>query len=190
MCRVNEPGQTKDVEHSEDPETEVTLWTPRSESTEFNFLLSTHRGEEVEVKWSEVAQSCPTLCDLMDCSLPDSSVHGIFQARILEWVAISFSRGTSRPRDQTWVSHIVGRHFTVWATRGGRRESPNNIPNILSLSLSFFQFDSGIGAGLNTQVEVICIYLLEQGGGGTEIRQGWQADTALGTPQISKPCQL
>ena len=44
-----------------------------------------------EVKWSEVAQSCLTLCDLMDCSLPDSSVHEIFQARILEWVAISFS---------------------------------------------------------------------------------------------------
>ena len=46
-----------------------------------------------------------------------SSVHGIFQARILEWVAISFSRRSSRSRDQTWVSRIVGRHFTVWATR-------------------------------------------------------------------------
>ena len=44
---------------------------------------------------SEVAQSCPTLCDPMDCSLPGSSVHGIFQARVLEWVAISFSRGSS-----------------------------------------------------------------------------------------------
>ena len=53
----------------------------------------------------------------MDSSQPDSSVHGIFQARIMEWVAISFSRGSSRPRDQTQVSHIVGRHFTVWATR-------------------------------------------------------------------------
>ena len=70
-----------------------------------------------EVKWSEVAQSCPTLCGPMDCSLPGSSVHGIFQARILEWVAISFSRGSSWPRDWTRVSHIVGRHFTVWATR-------------------------------------------------------------------------
>ena len=62
---------------------------------------------------SEVAQSCPTLCDPMDCSLPDSSVHGIFQARVLEWGAISFSRGSSQPRDRTWVSHIVGRRFTV-----------------------------------------------------------------------------
>ena len=53
----------------------------------------------------------------MDCSLPGSSVHGIFQARILEGVAISCSRGSSWPRDQTWVSHIVGRRFTVWATR-------------------------------------------------------------------------
>ena len=50
------------------------------------------------------AQSCPTLCDPMDCSLPDSSVHGISQARILEWVAISSSRGSSQPRDQTHIS--------------------------------------------------------------------------------------
>ena len=62
---------------------------------------------------SEVAQSCPTLCDPVDCSLPGSSVHGILQARILEWVAISFSRGSSRPRDRTQVSHIAGRRFTL-----------------------------------------------------------------------------
>ena len=53
----------------------------------------------------------------MDCSLPGSSFHGIFQARILEWVAIAFSRGSSRPRDQTTqVSRIAGRCFTTWAT--------------------------------------------------------------------------
>ena len=68
-------------------------------------------------KWSEVTQSCPTLCDRMDYSLPGSS-HGIFQARILDWVAISFSRGSFPPRDWTWVSHIVGRGFIVWATKG------------------------------------------------------------------------
>ena len=62
---------------------------------------------------SEVAQSCPTLFDPMDCNVPHSSVHGIFQARVWEWVAISFSRGSSQPRNQTQVSHIVGRHFTV-----------------------------------------------------------------------------
>ena len=51
--------------------------------------------------WSKVAQWCLTLCDSMDCSLPGFSVHGIFQARVLEWVAISFSRGSSRRRDRT-----------------------------------------------------------------------------------------
>ena len=68
--------------------------------------------------WSEVnvTQSCPTLWDPLDCSLQTSSVHGIFQARVLEWVAISFSRGSSRPRDQTQVSCTAGRYFTVWAT--------------------------------------------------------------------------
>ena len=53
----------------------------------------------------------------MDCSPPRSSVHGIFQARILEWVAISFSRGSSQPRGRTWVSCTAGRFFTNWATR-------------------------------------------------------------------------
>ena len=62
---------------------------------------------------SEVSQSCPTLCNPMDCSLPGSLVHGILQARILKWVAISFSKGSSRPRDQTQVSCIVGRRFTI-----------------------------------------------------------------------------
>ena len=52
----------------------------------------------------------------MDCSLPDFSTHGSFQARVLEWVVISFSRGFSRPRDQTQVSHIAGGCFTIWAT--------------------------------------------------------------------------
>ena len=66
---------------------------------------------------SEVAQSCLTLCIPMDCSPPGSSVHGILQTRTLEWVAISSSRGSSRPRDQTQVSHIAGRFFTIWATR-------------------------------------------------------------------------
>ena len=66
---------------------------------------------------SEVAQLCPTLCDPMDCSPPGSSVHGIFQARVPEWVAIFFSRGSSRPRDRTQASWIAGRCFTLWATR-------------------------------------------------------------------------
>ena len=66
---------------------------------------------------SEVAQSCPTLCNPMDSTLPHSSVHGIFQARVLEWGAISFSRGSSWSRDWTRVSRTVGRRFTIRATR-------------------------------------------------------------------------
>ena len=66
---------------------------------------------------TEVAQSCTTLCDPMDCSLPGSSVPGILQAIVLEWIAISFSRGSSQPRAWTRVSRIVDRRFTVWATR-------------------------------------------------------------------------
>ena len=58
---------------------------------------------------SEVAQSGLTLCDPVDCSPPGSSVHGILQARILEWVAVSFSKGSSRPRDRTQVSRIAGK---------------------------------------------------------------------------------
>ena len=65
------------------------------------------------VREREVTQSCPTLCDPMDCSLPGSSVHGIFQAIVLEWIAISFSKGSSQPRDRTRVSRIVDRRFTI-----------------------------------------------------------------------------
>ena len=69
-------------------------------------------------KWKVlVTHSCLTLCDPMDCSPPGFSVHEICQARILEWVAISSFRGSSRPRDQTQVSGIAGEFFTVWATR-------------------------------------------------------------------------
>ena len=60
-------------------------------------------------KRSDVAQSCPTLCDPMDCGLPGSSVHGIFQAIVLEWIAISFFSRSSRPRDRTQVSRTVDR---------------------------------------------------------------------------------
>ena len=63
-----------------------------------------------------LAHSCLTLCVPMDCSLPGFSVHGILQARIVEWVVIPFSRGSSWPRDQTWVSLTAGRFFTMWVT--------------------------------------------------------------------------
>ena len=70
-----------------------------------------------------VAQSCLTLCSPLDCRLPGSSVHGIVLARILEWVPISFSKGSSRPRDQTWVSCTAGRYFTTKPPRKPESES-------------------------------------------------------------------
>ena len=68
--------------------------------------------------------SCLILCDLIDCSLPCSSVHWIFWARVLEWVASSFSRGPSQPRDWTQVFLIAGRCFIIWATRKAVSCSP------------------------------------------------------------------
>ena len=62
-------------------------------------------------------QSCRTFCDPMDCSLPGSSAHGILQAKMLEWVAISFSRGSFYPSNRTHVSCIAGRFFTDWTRR-------------------------------------------------------------------------
>ena len=82
---------------------------------------------KVKVK---VTQSYLTLWDPMDCIL-----HGILQARILEWVAFSFSRGSSQPRDRPQVSHIVGRFFTSWATRAAR--APEALVN------SFIQAQTG-----------------------------------------------
>ena len=90
------------------------------------FLRQFYLVNNIENQWSRlvatclifvlVNQSCPTLRDSIDYSPPGSFVHGILQARILEWVAISFSRGSSWPRDCTQLSFIAGRFFTVWAT--------------------------------------------------------------------------
>ena len=69
-----------------------------------------------------VTQSRPLLYDPMDCGLSGSSVHGVLQARIMEWIAIPFSRGFSWPRDQTRLSCMAGRFFTIWATRDLERK--------------------------------------------------------------------
>ena len=68
---------------------------------------------------AKLLQLYPTLCDPMNHSPPGSSVHGIFQAKILKWIATSFSRGSSQPRDQTQLSFIAGRFFTIWDMREG-----------------------------------------------------------------------
>ena len=93
-------------------------WDMKHQSSEAPETPSSRLTSEGQLllKVSEFAQSCPTLCDPVDCSPPGSSIHGIIQARILEWVAIFFSRGFSWPRDRTKVSCITGRCFNLWAT--------------------------------------------------------------------------
>ena len=73
-----------------------TIWSPREAKT-----------------YMKLTRSCLTTCGPMDCSLPGCSIHGILQARILEWVAVPFSRGSSQPRDRTQVSHIAGEFFSI-----------------------------------------------------------------------------
>ena len=75
-----------------------------------------------------VTQSCPALCDPMDWSPPGSSVPGILQTGILEWVVIPFSRGSSQPRDRTQVSCLVGRFFTILATKKAHETCTNSDP--------------------------------------------------------------
>ena len=82
---------------------------------------------------SEVAQSCPTLCDSMDCSLLGSSVHEILQARVLEWVAISFSRGSSRPRDLGWDDALEkgkATHTSILACRIPWTKEPGGLQSM------------------------------------------------------------
>ena len=73
----------------------------------------------------------------MDCSLPGSSLHGILQARVLDWVAICFSRGSSRPRNWTWVSCIAGRFFTDWAPREAIVQSNYSVKYCKQVNLNF-----------------------------------------------------
>ena len=75
-----------------------------------------------QLRYCLVAKLYPTLCNPMDCSLPGSSVHGISQARILEWFAVFFSRGSSWPRDQTQVSCIDRQIIYHWVTREAQHQ--------------------------------------------------------------------
>ena len=80
-----------------------------------------------------VAQLCLTLCDPMHCSPPGSSVHGILQTRMLEWVAIPSSRGSSQPRNRTQVSCVAGRHFT--SEPPGKTMNQKDLPYGLAILL-------------------------------------------------------
>ena len=90
--------------------------------------VSFHSNPKERKKESEVAQSCSALCDPMDCNLPGFPIHGIFQARVLEWVAIFFSRESSWPRDRTQVS------FTVWIPKKGNAKEGSNDLTIALIS--------------------------------------------------------
>ena len=81
------------------------------------FLSLSFTVYKVGMKCVLITQSCPTLWDPMNCSQQGSSVHGILQARILKWVAVPSSRGSSWSGDWTWVSCIADGFFTIWATR-------------------------------------------------------------------------
>ena len=113
-----------------------------------------------------VTQSCLTLCDHMDCSPPGSSVHGILQARILEWVANSSSRGSSWPRDWTHISCTEGRFFTIWSTREWA-----SIPILRNSScpLKAQQIETGILPAVKTSWQV-------------ELRGTWHLSWKAGSP--------
>ena len=98
------------------------LWSlvRKIDSTCYNWKIphvSTKTQESQINQSSSVAQSRPTLCDPMDCNSPSSSIHGIIQARILEWVTMPISRGSSQPKDWIQVSLIAGGFFTTWGTK-------------------------------------------------------------------------
>ena len=102
----------------------LSCWSSREMMSQCLWQPLTHLCLKWKESESEVAQLCPTVCDPVDCSPLSSSIHGILQARILEWVAISFPRVFSQPRDQTQVSCIAGRCFNLWATRGVLKMRP------------------------------------------------------------------
>ena len=104
--RTNEPIQTFATAR-------VSYHNGLRQAREWESIIM-RRKKKKKVK---VAYFCPTLCDPKDCSPLGSTVHGILQARILEWVAIPFSRGSSQSRDQTWVSCIADRFFSISATK-------------------------------------------------------------------------
>ena len=100
----------------------------------------------------KLLQSHLTLCNPVDCSPPGFSVHGILQARVLEWVAMPSSRGSSQPKDWTQVSHIADGFFTIWS------RWPNIIVNFYFMSLGFTRWHCSIsGLPIYTILQSISI---------------------------------
>ena len=128
VCIESKPGKQKKCFSSEQRTDFFALQNNKDNDPHKQNLGKLHCESE-----SEVAQSCPTLCNPVDCSPPRSSIHGILQTRILEWVVISFHR----PRDWTQVSCIASRHFNLWATR--------EVERVGQLHSSPFKIILGIG---------------------------------------------
>ena len=94
----------------------------------------------------------------MDCSLPGSSIHGIFQARILEWVAISFCKGSSWPRDRTQVSRIAGRYFTFIAVQYYLKKQEKYQIDNLTLHLKQLEKEEQKHSKISRRKEIIKIW--------------------------------
>ena len=119
-------------------------------------------------------QSCPILCDPMDYSPSGSSVHGILQARILESVAIPFSKGSSQPKDQTQVSCTASRLFTIWATSEAREHWSGSLSLLSRIFLT-----QRLNPGLRTSGILFTIWT---------IREAYQGPVVLGTGKVKVLC--
>ena len=108
-----------------------------------------------------VVQFCLTPWDPMDSSLPGSSVHRIFQARILEWAAIPYSRESSQPTDQTQVSRITGRLFTVWATMEVLQNTDGNKTHLLGARKQWVNICKMLGAESDMKEATSVFFLFE-----------------------------
>ena len=107
-----------------------------------------------------VTKLCLTLCDPMDCSPPASSVHGILQARILVWVATSFYRGPSWPRDKTHVSYIGRWILYGWATRKARSDIKlyYNPLVLMGFMEGRWELNFWLHSGICGSIDPICVY--------------------------------
>ena len=132
---------------------------------------------------AKLLQLCPTFCDLMDCSPPSFSVHGILQARILEWVVMPFSRGSSQPRDQTCVFHVSG----IWGWVGTSlvAQTVKRLPTIRETQVWSLSWEDALEKGMATLPNILIWRILWteepvglQSMGSQRVRQDWEIKTS------------
>ena len=129
---------------------------PKEEQCHRMFKLvhdCTHFTCKQESEWKSLSRV--QLCNPMACNLPGSSVHGILQARILEWVASPIPRGSSKPKDQTQVSHIAGGFFTIWATKVMFKILQARLQQYVNQELPDIQAGFRKGTGTRDQIAII-----------------------------------